>query len=167
MQGPFHEIAKVIPVFRQHGEGGIVRHTFHMPGPGAGFEAAHHQATDILLEIDVTVGIAEYRQICFDPEQHRNAFRYLGSYAHELPIIEERLPSLAVPTLITWGAHDQFVRPTNAERLHALLPNSELTVFEDAGHFSHEDADDEWLARFVTFVDHHDLRNHTSEKSER
>ena len=54
--------------------------------------------------------------------------------------------------LITWGSHDRFVRPTNARRLHELLPDSELTLFEDAGHFSHEDADQAWLDRLLAFI---------------
>lgn len=101
---------------------------------------------------------AEYRAICFDAERHAFAFQYLGSYREELPMIEERLPSIAVPVLVTWGAEDRFVRPSNAQRLHALLPNSELHVFDDAGHFSHEDADERWLDRFLAFVATH--QNH-------
>ncbi len=99
--------------------------------------------------------IEEYRAICFDPGKHRDSLAFLGTYARELPQIEERLPSVSVPVLITWGAEDRFVRPSNAERLHSLLPNSELTIFEDAGHFSHEDADERWLQRFLAFVEAH------------
>jgi len=95
--------------------------------------------------------VDEYRAICFDPAKHRNAFDFLGSYARELPELEARLPDITAPVLITWGAGDAFVMPTNAERLHALLPHSELTVFENAGHFSHEDADEAWLARLLKF----------------
>lgn len=103
--------------------------------------------------------VDEYEQICFDVDKHRRSLEYLGSYAEELPRIEAALPSLTVPVLITWGAHDQFVRPTNAERLHELIPTSELTMFENAGHFSHEDADEDWLARFRMFVrTHHSAR---------
>ena len=108
--------------------------------------------------------IEEYRMICFDPAKHRNGLDFLGSYATELPLIEERLPSIAVPVLVTWGAHDRFVRPTNAERLLDLLPNSELTIFENAGHFSHEDADDEWLKRFLAFVDTHRTQDHPTRR---
>lgn len=97
----------------------------------------------------------EYRSICFDPVKHRNAFDYLGSYHEELPRLQERLPSIAAPVLITWGAEDPFVLPSNAERLHGLLPNSELTILDDAGHFSQEDADQAWLDRFATFVESH------------
>lgn len=99
--------------------------------------------------------IEEYRSICFDDQQHRNAFDYLGSYAKELPRLEERLPSITAPVLITWGAQDPFVLPSNADRLHALLPHSELIVFDDAGHFSHEDADDRWLNRLQAFIQAH------------
>ena len=99
--------------------------------------------------------VEEYRAICFDADKHRNAFDFLGSYADELPALEERLGSITVPVLVTWGALDPYVRPSNAERIHRLLPNSELTVFDGAGHFSHEDADDAWLARFSRFVEHH------------
>ncbi|MCH9728234.1 MAG: alpha/beta hydrolase [Actinomycetia bacterium] len=103
--------------------------------------------------------VAEYRKICFDPEKHRNAFDFLGSYHDELPQLEKRLASVSVPVLITWGAHDRFVRPSNADRLHSLLPHSELTIFDDAGHFSHEDADDAWLQRLFAFVKTHHQQN--------
>ena len=48
--------------------------------------------------------VEEYRSICFDPQRHRNAFDFLGSYAEELPLLEERLRSITTPVLITWGA---------------------------------------------------------------
>lgn len=107
--------------------------------------------------------IEEYRSICFDPERHRLAFRFLGSYHEELPVLEQRLPSIAAPALITWGAEDRFVLASNAHRLHDLLPNGEITVFDDAGHFSHEDADQRWLDRFLAFVATHRTPDPTSE----
>jgi len=99
--------------------------------------------------------VEEYRAICFDPVKHQHAFDYIGSYHEELPVLEAALPSIGAPVLITWGAEDTFVPPTNAERMHGLLPRSEVTVFEGAGHFSHEDADAAWLDRLSTFIDAH------------
>jgi len=113
---------------------------------GAATSAGYHHFTPSPEAVE------EYRTICFDPVKHQRAFDYLGSYAEELPGLQARLGSIQVPVLITWGAHDPFVRPSNAHRLHELIPTSELTVFEDAGHFSHEDADQAWLDRVVAFV---------------
>lgn len=101
--------------------------------------------------------VAEYRELCFDPDVHRNAFDYFGSYAEELPQLGERLATLTAPVLVTWGGKDPFVSVDNAQRIHDALPNSELTVFDDAGHFSHEDADDEWIERFSAFVTAHQV----------
>ena len=115
----------------------------------AATEAGYHHFTPS------AEAIKEYGTICFDADKHVNAFAYLSSYAEELPRLQAQLPSLEVPVLITWGAHDRFVRPTNAERLHDLIPRSELTVFDDAGHFSHEDAGQEWVDRFLAFVAAH------------
>ena len=111
--------------------------------------------------------IAEYRSVCFDDQQHQNAFDYLGSYAEELPRLEELLPTIGTPVLITWGADDPFVLPSNADRLHARLPNSELTVFDHAGHFSHEDADVRWLERLHAFVEAHQPNDRHHSGSER
>ena len=111
--------------------------------------------------------VEEYRTICFDADRHRHALAFLGSYAEELPEIHRRLPTLTTPTLITWGAHDGFVRPSNAERLHTMLPDSDLIIFEDAGHFSHEDADDVWLQRFVGFVETNRLASWAADRSDR
>ena len=96
---------------------------------------------------------AEYREIAYDSAKNANALAFLGSYPEELPQLESRLPSISAPVLITWGGRDEFVLPTNAQKLHDRLPNSEVTIFEDAGHFSHEDAGDAWLQRFVRFTE--------------
>ncbi|TPV96870.1 MAG: alpha/beta hydrolase [Myxococcales bacterium FL481] len=111
--------------------------------------------------------VREYETICFDPVKHRNAFRFLGSYARELPLLEQRLAALSVPVLITWGAHDRFVRPSNAKRLHERLPHSELTIFDNAGHFSHEDADAAWLSRLESFIATHCDRDSEADETRR
>jgi len=133
----------VRPPFR----GYLMRQNF-----GAATKAGYHQFRPSQAATE------EYRSICFDPEQHQRAFEYLGSYHEELPALEARLPSVQVPVLVTWGGRDAFVRPSNAERLHRLLPDSELTVFDDAGHFSHEDADGAWLQRLVAFTEARGIR---------
>ena len=43
-------------------------------------------------------------------------------------------PSLRVPALIVHGTRDREVRPEDAERLRAALPDGEVFPIEDAGH---------------------------------
>ena len=67
---------------------------------------------------------------------------YVRSYARDLPILAERLPTLRTPTQVISGAHDPWVPPVNAEHLHDVLPASRLDLL-DTGHFVWEDAADE------------------------
>jgi pimeloyl-ACP methyl ester carboxylesterase len=46
----------------------------------------------------------------------------------------EVLPTITVPTLILGGLRDHFTPPSVAERMHALIPGSELVQFPDGGH---------------------------------
>ncbi len=57
---------------------------------------------------------------------------------------------ITLPTLIVWGSNDPELplRP-HAERLRALLPGSELVVFEGSGHFPFLDQ----AARFAAVAD--------------
>lgn len=56
------------------------------------------------------------------------------------------LGDVAVPTRIIWGREDRFLPPPFAERLHALIPHSELHWIEGAGHTVQEDAPAQLLA---------------------
>jgi proline iminopeptidase len=60
-----------------------------------------------------------------------------------------RLSEITVPTLVLAGRDDWITPPREgAERIHAALPNSELVIFEDSGHFPFI----EEQARFLTIV---------------
>jgi pimeloyl-ACP methyl ester carboxylesterase len=51
----------------------------------------------------------------------------------------ERIPEIEAPTLILWGGHDTWIAPSDAERFHADLPDSELIVYDDLGHLPMEE----------------------------
>ena len=44
-----------------------------------------------------------------------------------------------VPTLIVWGARDRIIPVTHANATHEAVPNSDLEIFDEAGHFPHAD----------------------------
>ena len=50
--------------------------------------------------------------------------------------VQDRLKEIATPTLVLGGRDDWITPPAQAaERLHAGLPNSELVIFSNSGHF--------------------------------
>ncbi len=50
--------------------------------------------------------------------------------------ITERLPEIACPTLIVWGAEDKVIPVTDASVFEELIPNSRKVIFEDTGHMA-------------------------------
>lgn len=53
----------------------------------------------------------------------------------EAAAFENKLPSISVPTLILFGAHDKVVPAANADLLAKQLPGSVIRILPDAGHF--------------------------------
>lgn len=50
--------------------------------------------------------------------------------------IAERLPEIACPTLIVWGAEDKIIPVADADMFERLIPNSRKIVFEGTGHMA-------------------------------
>jgi pimeloyl-ACP methyl ester carboxylesterase len=48
--------------------------------------------------------------------------------------VRERLPEIACPTLIVWGALDRLISVRDADVFAELIPDSRKVVFEDTGH---------------------------------
>lgn len=64
---------------------------------------------------------------------------------------EPLLPSISVPVRILWGGHDAWLPPAIAERLHELIPGSDLILLPETGHFAMEDSPDEVAAILFDF----------------
>jgi haloalkane dehalogenase len=77
---------------------------------------------------------------------------YRSGDFEKLAPYEGCLTTLALPTLLVWGAHDQFATPAMAERFHEEIPGSELRVFDDAGHFVWEDEPNGTTEAVVEFL---------------
>jgi pimeloyl-ACP methyl ester carboxylesterase len=50
--------------------------------------------------------------------------------------VRQRLPEIACPTLIVWGAEDRLIPVHDADVFAELIPNSRKVLFEDTGHLS-------------------------------
>jgi pimeloyl-ACP methyl ester carboxylesterase len=78
------------------------------------------------------------------------SMRYVRAYPAELPALRDLLPQVQTAVQIIAGARDPAVPPVNAEFLHDRLPRSKLDIL-DAGHFTWEDAADQYAALVTTW----------------
>ncbi len=97
--------------------------------------------------------IKEYYQLTHDEQAHKCSVSFFGTYTKELPWIEQRLKTLKIPTLITWGKEDPFVLVDNAHMMADLIPNNKVVVFENASHFSSEDAGEEYVRTLTNWIE--------------
>ena len=74
-----------------------------------------------------------------------------GDFSKLVPY-EGRLGELGVPTLILWGAEDEFAPVGGAHRFNKEIPGSRLVVIDDAGHFLQEDAPERVAQEIADFL---------------
>jgi pimeloyl-ACP methyl ester carboxylesterase len=98
--------------------------------------------------------IERYALLDFVREDYLSAYQgdrfvesmhYVRSYPTELRALSDLMPQIQTPVQIIAGARDPVVPPVNAEFLDERLPYSQLNII-DAGHFTWEDAADEYAA---------------------
>jgi pimeloyl-ACP methyl ester carboxylesterase len=88
----------------------------------------------------------------YEGDRFVESIRYVRSLPAELPVLHDLLPTIETPVQIIAGARDALVPPVNAEFVDARLPNSKLDIV-DAGHFTWEDAADEYAALTIGWWD--------------
>jgi pimeloyl-ACP methyl ester carboxylesterase len=81
----------------------------------------------------------------YDGDRMAESMRYVRTYPTELPALRDLLPQIQTPVLVIAGRHDLAVPLANADFLHERLPRSQLVIV-DAGHFTWEDAADQYAA---------------------
>ena len=64
---------------------------------------------------------------------------------------ESLLPEIDVPVRIVWGENDAWLPPRLAERLHEIIPTSDLVLLPETGHFAMEDSPREVAAALFQF----------------
>ena len=70
-----------------------------------------------------------------DPAAYQAQLAIGLSLYPEAAAFEGRLSNVKVPTLILAGEHDQVVPPENASLLAEKIPDSQVVILPDAGHF--------------------------------
>jgi pimeloyl-ACP methyl ester carboxylesterase len=65
---------------------------------------------------------------------------------------DDLLPTLKMPVLILWGAKDRITPLDQGQKMHVLVPQSELDVFNGCGHLAPEQCTPEMGPRVVAFL---------------
>jgi 2-hydroxy-6-oxonona-2,4-dienedioate hydrolase len=80
--------------------------------------------------------IASRLKNILDNQEHlKNFIKSLEVNPRQFPDVTDCLSNIASPTLIVWGRNDRFVPMDLGLRLLAHIPNSELHVFNNCGHW--------------------------------
>jgi cis-3-alkyl-4-acyloxetan-2-one decarboxylase len=75
-----------------------------------------------------------------EPGARRWLLHFFGEYrVAARPELRRRLGEIGCPTAVIWGARDQYLRPKIAHELAREIPDAELTMVADAGHFVTEE----------------------------
>ena len=88
----------------------------------------------------------------YEGDRMVESMRYVRTYPAELPVLRDLLPQIQTPVQIIAGRRDPAVPPVNAEFLHQRLPHSKLDII-DVGHFTWEDAADQYAALVTAWWD--------------
>jgi haloalkane dehalogenase len=114
-----------------------------------GFTAAMHAMSSGMSD----EAIAEYwKGFADDARRLGHLQLYRSGDFDKLVPYEGRVAALGLPALILWGEEDRFAGVQMAERFHEELPDSELVLFEDAGHFVWDDQPERATGALVNFL---------------
>lgn len=59
----------------------------------------------------------------------------------------------SIPSLLVWGAKDRMIPAKHADNIRREVPNSQVEIFPDAGHFPQLDEPDFFFRRLDEFLD--------------
>lgn len=78
--------------------------------------------------------------------------RAMGTMLTGRDAIDTLLPQLKMPVLIVWGAEDHITPLSQGEKMHRLIPQSELEVFTGCGHVAQMQCSSKIGPKVVEFV---------------
>lgn len=81
-----------------------------------------------------------------------NFVKSLAANPKQFPDFGPRLGEISAPTLVIWGRNDRFVPMDAGLRLIAGIPNSELHVFNNCGHWAQWEHADAFNALVLQFL---------------
>ena len=86
--------------------------------------------------------------------------KWFKTYPEALKAIDKNLENIQVPTKIFWEEHEAILNKENDINLNERMPNSELEIFENYGHFVYQDD----YPRFIELIKKHGVTSINKEK---
>jgi pimeloyl-ACP methyl ester carboxylesterase len=84
-----------------------------------------------------------------------NNMKWFKKYPEALKNIDHNLKKIQIPTKIFWGEHEAILDKENGENLNKRMPNSELEIFENCGHFVYQDDYPKFIRLVQSWVEKH------------
>lgn len=142
--------------FFPDGEWHSMAKTMRTRGEGEGFIEGFTLETLAGMLRGVSTGmddrsIAEYAKVFSTPERRRGTLELYRSGDFE-KTAQYDLATLDMPALVLWGENDPFVPVAGAHRFLKELPDAELAVLPDVGHFLYDDAPQACADAVVAFL---------------
>src|SRR4051812_2186336 len=128
------------------------------PGEGEQFLAnvTHDLLAMALRQVSPSLpddAVDEYWKAYGDEDRKQSQLdMYRSGDFEKLEPYRGKLTALGVPAKIVWGAKDEFAPIAGAYRFLRELPDAELVVLDDAGHFLMEDEPDRVAREIADFV---------------
>jgi haloalkane dehalogenase len=121
-----------------------------------------------LRQVSPTIGedvVDEFWKAYADGDRRRGHLDlYRSGDFSKLEPYRGKLAALGVPTLILWGARDEFAPVAGGYRFHKEIPESTLIVLDDAGHFVMEDDPARAGREIREFLVSREVASHTQEQ---
>ena len=130
---------------------GFWRFMFVVAGSGALIESSKNLGN--VQYVPNEIEISDYKASHTD--KVANSMKWFKSYLESVKKIDENLDQIKVPTKIFWGEHEAILHTKNAENLHSRLPNSELEIFDNCGHFVYQDDYSRFTKLIRSWVEKH------------
>ena len=122
-------------IMRKMVHSGFWRAMFVIAGSGALIESAKNLGN--VQYVPNKYEISDYKK------SHKgkvaNNMKWFKKYPEALKQIDPHLKDIQIPTKIFWGEHEAILHPVNGVNLNERMPNSELEIFENCGHFVYQD----------------------------
>jgi pimeloyl-ACP methyl ester carboxylesterase len=115
-----------------------------------------HVRTATVSELQQWFGseyLNKYRQLMPDPERLPDLIEKMKTmWLTEPNFTVRELASIRVPTLIMDGENDDVVRPDHAKVIAAAIPNAELLMLPDVGHYAVTQTPAVWNKAVLDFL---------------